>query len=351
MKIDLRTPPAHPVPEIVKFAQRCEEVGFSGCGYNDAQMYFRDNSVVTSQVLLNTKSLRVHPAVTCLGPKHSSVIASSAKTVAELAPGRYELWLGRGDAATRMVGLPQTRVDAMREHIIAIRRFMDGEWDVYPQIHSRLHHGGGPYVPIYLAANGPKSTRLAGELCDGILMGAPATAEGIKRHRQWLAEGAARAGRDSSEVYEILQLFTTIRETTELARRAWAPRLAAILATKNAQERLRDLGVEYDGLERLRPDAVKAMEVIRTLYPDPGHVEDQTTAISACEFVPSDLLKEFCEGRGAVGDPEHVLGKLKELRSLGVNHVYFFGIETFQLPEPELRAYDEVIRPGLEPSN
>ncbi len=188
MKVDLRTPPSQPVSEVVKFAKKCEEAGFSGCGFNDAQMFFRDPFVVMSQVLQNTTTLRAHPALTCPGPRHTSVIAASAKTVQEFGPDRFELWLGRGNAAPRMVGLPQLRVGEMRDAIIKMRAFMAGEWDVYQPSEAdsdkvRLHHGGGPAVPIYLAARGPMVTRLAGELCDGALLTCPPTPEGIARAR------------------------------------------------------------------------------------------------------------------------------------------------------------------------
>ena len=126
MKVDLRTPPAHPVAEMVTFAQRCEEAGFSGVGVNDAQMFYRDTYIVMAQILQNTQRLRVHPALTCPGPRHTSVVAASAKTVQEFGPDRFELWLGRGGAAPMMVGLPRLRVRQMREAIVKIKAFMAG---------------------------------------------------------------------------------------------------------------------------------------------------------------------------------------------------------------------------------
>ena len=109
MKVDLRTPPSHPVDEVVAFAQRCEEAGFHACGFNDSQLYFRDAFVVASHVLANTERLVVHPALTSPGPRHASIIASAAKTVQEFGPGRYELWLGRGDAGQLRRGLSDPR--------------------------------------------------------------------------------------------------------------------------------------------------------------------------------------------------------------------------------------------------
>ena len=73
MKVDLRTPPSHPVSEMVDFAKKCEAAGFYACGFNDSQLYFRDPYVVSSSVLANTERLVVHPALTCPGPRHTSV--------------------------------------------------------------------------------------------------------------------------------------------------------------------------------------------------------------------------------------------------------------------------------------
>ena len=41
MRVDLRTPPSHPVKEMVEFARRCEEAGLYACGFNDSQLYQR----------------------------------------------------------------------------------------------------------------------------------------------------------------------------------------------------------------------------------------------------------------------------------------------------------------------
>ena len=85
MQIDLRIASSKPVSEIVDFARRCEEAGFSGLGFVDSHTFLRDVYVVMAQVLQHTERIRVRPAVTCPGPRHTSVIASVAKTVQELS--------------------------------------------------------------------------------------------------------------------------------------------------------------------------------------------------------------------------------------------------------------------------
>src|SRR5205807_1174436 len=128
------------------------------------------------------------------------------------------LWLGRGNAAPRMVGLPQLTVGEMRDAITTIRRFMAGEWDVYTPVqtssqHVRMHHGGGPPVPIYLAASGPIMLRMAGELADGVLFEGSLSREGIARAKSLIAEGARRAGKDPGSVRQVLSMRCIVRET------------------------------------------------------------------------------------------------------------------------------------------
>ena len=354
MQVDLRTPPSQPIAEVVKFAQKCEEAGFSGCGFNDAQTYFRDTYVVMAQVLQNTERLRVHPALTCPGPRHTSVVASSAKTVQEFGPDRFELWLGRGNAAPRMVGMPQLRVGEMREAILKIRAFMAGEWEVYQPSEGishrvRMHHGGGPPVPIYLAARGPLVTRLAGELCDGVLLTCPPNARGIDQSRQWLAEGAARVGRDVSEVHQVLEMRCMIRDTHRQAVRAWSPILLPILASPGAEEWLSQRGIQHD-ITPLKPKIQEADAKLQAMYPDASHIQDWEAGERLAEVIPYELQEAMADSMAVLGDPDQVAQHMKGLQELGVDHIYMYCMETFRFPEAERRAFQESIGPALNSS-
>ena len=352
MKVDLRTPPAHPVAEMVTFAQRCEEAGFSGVGINDAQMFYRDTYIVMAQILQNTQRLRVHPALTCPGPRHTSIVAASAKTVQEFGPDRFELWMGRGGAAPTMVGMPQLRVGQMRDAIVKIKAFMAGEWGVYQPVPGRadrvrMHHGGGKPVPIYITAGGgPLVTRLAGELCDGVLLSSPLNAEGLAQRRTWLAEGAARAGRDVSEVHQILQMHCVIRETRKQAVRGWSPHLLSILAGATAEEWLQKRGIDYD-VTPLKPRFQEAYTKMQAMYADSRHIQDWEAAEKISDVIPYELQEAMGDTMAVLNDPDQVTKKIRELESLGMEHVYMYPAETFNLPEQELRAFQEVIGPAL----
>ena len=364
MQVDLRIPSCKPVTEIVSFAQRCEEAGFSGLGFVDSHTFLRDVYVVMSHVLQNTERIRVRPAVTCPGPRHTSVIASVTKTVQELGPGRLELWLGRGGSANFLVGLPGLRLAEIRKAIIQIKAFMAGEWDVYQPAdswqkygsetgtsaraeHVRLFHGGGEPVPVFLTASGPLNARLAGELCDGVLIHpAQVNGEQIGALRKWVGEGLALAGRPASEVPEVLQMEGVVRDTQRQAVRAWSPRLVTLLAKPSGQQWLEQLGIEYD-ITTIKPKLQEAAAKLLTFYPDNNHMEDWQGAEKVAEVVPYELQKALVDKVAVAGDPDSVTTRMKELEDLGVDHIYLYPAESFSLPEHELRAFKEVIGPAF----
>ncbi|MQG11696.1 MAG: LLM class flavin-dependent oxidoreductase [SAR202 cluster bacterium] len=364
MQIDLRIASSKPVAEIVDFARRCEDAGFSGLGFVDSHTFLRDVYVVMAQVLQNTERIRVRPAVTCPGPRHTSVIASVAKTVQELGPNRFELWLGRGGSANFLIGLSRLRLAETRKAIVEIKAFMAGEWDVYQPAESvqkygsetgtskraervRLFHGGGEPLPVYLTASGPLNARLAGELCDGALIHPTmVNEEQIGELRQWVGEGAALAGRKASDVHEILQLEGLVRDTLKDAVRAWSPRLVTPLAKPSGQDWLEQLGIDYD-LSPIKAKLQGAAAKFLTFYPDNNHMEDWQEAEKVAEVVPYELQEALVEKTAVVGDPDLVTQRMKELEALGVHHIYLYPAESFTLPEHELRAFKEVIGPAF----
>ena len=104
MKIDLRIPPCAPLWEVADFAKQCEEAGFNGIGIMDSQLLERDVFLSMAAVAQATSRIKIAPAVLNPMTRHSSVIASSAQTLAELAPGRIDLWIGRGYSSVQSVG-------------------------------------------------------------------------------------------------------------------------------------------------------------------------------------------------------------------------------------------------------
>lgn len=368
MEVHLRVPPCKPVSDIVQFCQRAEEAGFSGVGFVDSQMYLRDTYVVMASVLQGTERLKVHPALTCPGPRHTSVIASAAKTVQEFGPDRFELWLGRGGSASRGVGLPQLKISEMADAIRQIRALLEGEPGVFEGSEGfaeaglgartyfdsgsgpRMYLAGGEHIPIVLAAGGPLVSKLAGSLCDGVLLCSAPTLDGINEMREWVAEGAASADRHPASVHEWLQMRCLVRDTREEAVRAWSPNLPAVLTSPKAEQWLADRGIDFELTEQLKEDALRAHDAIRRLYPEEIHVMDWEAAVDICRFIPYELQEAMGDAMAVLGTPDEVVDRMKILEGYGCERIYLYPCWTFQLPEPELRAFQEVIGPAFGPN-
>jgi alkanesulfonate monooxygenase SsuD/methylene tetrahydromethanopterin reductase-like flavin-dependent oxidoreductase (luciferase family) len=80
-------------------------------------------------------------------------------------------------------------------------------------------------ISIYLSAVRPKMTALCGEIADGVIL-TRSTLSTAARVREWLAEGAARAGRDPSRIVVASLLPTAVGETREEALASLRPGLA-----------------------------------------------------------------------------------------------------------------------------
>ena len=347
MKVDLRTPPSHPVTEVVAFAQQCEEAGFHACGFNDSQLYFRDAFVVAAQVLANTERLVVHPALTCPGPRHTSVIASAAKTVQEFGPTRYELWLGRGDAAVSTIGHAALTLSATRQAISEIKRTMAGEWGVWGDPHVHLHHSDGPPIPVFLAGRGPKVIGIAGELCDGVMLGVPPNAESVAQARGWLADGAAKAGRDPAAIEVVLEVRTMIRDSRRLAHRTHAPKLLPNLVRDDSQEWLAKRGIDYN-LTPIKARLRDGWEKMQQLAPAASHPYDWSAAEDIADAaIPEELQGAAGDTMAVLGDPDYVAAKYLEFQAMGIDRIYLYANLSFQWPEDERRAFAEVIGPML----
>jgi 5,10-methylenetetrahydromethanopterin reductase len=357
MRVDLRVPPCQPVSDVVAFCQRVEAAGFSGVGFVDSQMYLRDTYVVMAQVLAATERLRVHPALTCPGARHTSVIASAAKTVQEFGPDRLELWFGRGGSAHRTVGLKQMRIGEMRQALVQIIALLNGEANVFELMENygepgrgpRMYFSGGKPIPIYMAAGGPLVARLAGELCDGVLLCAGPNDESISEVRGWVEEGAHKAGRDARAIHEWYEMRCLVRDTREEAVRAWSPNLPPILASDEADAWLAKNHIDYRIPPAMKEEFRKANAALRALYPEVIHIMDWEAAVRICQVIPYELQEAMGDRMAVLGTPEYVTAQMKALEQLDCHNIYLYPCWTFQLPEPELLAFQNVIGPAFGP--
>jgi alkanesulfonate monooxygenase SsuD/methylene tetrahydromethanopterin reductase-like flavin-dependent oxidoreductase (luciferase family) len=111
----------------------------------------------------------------------------AAATVQERSGGRHLLGVGTGGAVPGAL-------DRLRAYVGEIRDVIGGR---APGAALRLRLPAP--VPIWIAALGPRATRLAGEIADGVILNW-CTPERVAEAREAIRAGAAAAGRDPDAV-------------------------------------------------------------------------------------------------------------------------------------------------------
>ena len=185
--------------EFIEWCQTAESAGFDIIGIADSQSLYREVYVCSTLCALNTERIRFGPRVINPLTRHPAVAASAAITLEELAPGRTVLGFGTGDSAVYNIGLKPCSHAELREYVIAVRDLLATGAAQYHGQASRLTWGGAR-VPLYIAASGPKTLRLAGQIADGVVINTGLLPEIIRDSIARVREGADDAGRDPSEI-------------------------------------------------------------------------------------------------------------------------------------------------------
>jgi 5,10-methylenetetrahydromethanopterin reductase len=186
---------------------------------------------------------------------------------------------------------------------------------------------GGRNIPVYLAAQGPRTIRLAGEVADGLLLAGTFDPAHWQRARDLIAEGAASAGR-SADVGLCVSLLTCIRLTREQAIHESGPLLVLRL---DEPEWLASQGIDTHG--------AVVPQALREMYPDAMHADDPERALTICEEVPYDLRSRIADAVGLIGGPDDVIERLRIAAGHGIDHIYMRTVDTLSFPEAEVEAY------------
>ena len=181
----------HGPRELVEYARRAEEVGFSFALISDhfhPWIHQQGQSPFAWSVMGGiaqvTSRLRLGTGVTCPTFRyHPAIIAQAAATMATMMPGRFFLGLGSGEALNEhIIGehWPPSviRQDMLAEAVEMIRALWNGEeqshWGEFFTIEqAQLFTLPDQLPPIYIAASGKSSAEMAGEYGDGLISTAP----------------------------------------------------------------------------------------------------------------------------------------------------------------------------------
>ena len=223
IRVHLRIPGTAPMPQLMRLIQDVEAAGFDGAGILDSQLLSRDAFVVLGQAATHTSRLTLFPAVTNPFTRDASVLASAIQTVEELAPGRVKFVIGTGYTSASTIGRKPATLAQMRACISTVKALLAGQTVDFDGTPGRLGYAAGRHIPVIMAASGPKSIELAGEIADGVLLLVGFNRGIVERALEHLERGAKRAGRRLDDLEIIWAVRTGTAATTEAARRYARP--------------------------------------------------------------------------------------------------------------------------------
>ncbi|MFZ1863168.1 MAG: LLM class flavin-dependent oxidoreductase [Polyangiales bacterium] len=259
-----------------------------------------------TEIAIHTKKIKIGTGIVNCFSRSPGLLAMNAATVDDISEGR--LILGLGTSGKRVIeGFHGREFDKpltqLRDVIRVTRALLSGK---------RLHESGAklhdyrPFelamrpvradVPIYVAALKRKSITSIGELADGwIPTFWPYTK--LEQGRAWIAEGAAKAGRDPNQI--VTAPFTTVIPLGDAGIREARQIIAFYIGGMGDYYKELLAGFGY----------AEECKRVEELYRDKKTRSQAPDAVSA----------EMIEALTIAGDPEHCIAELKRRREYGID--------------------------------
>jgi 5,10-methylenetetrahydromethanopterin reductase len=329
------------LPESLSdFGELCREAeaaGFEWVGVADSQSVFHEMYVALTLAALHTSRVRLGPLVTNPQTRHLVVTASAMASIDALSGGRAVLGIGSGDSAIYTLGAPPATLAGLEDSIDTLGRLTSGEV-VKRQARTWQVHRTSRRVPVYLAAEGPRTLELAGRLADGVIVGLGLTPEVIALSLAAIERGARAAGRRLADLDVWWFAKTNVADTREAAV---APIKMALAASANHAFRFT---LEGKGV----PAALH--EPIRGLQREYNSHHHEIAGAGNAVLTDRWGLTDFLVDRFAVaGTPAQCAAQLRRAMAAGARQF----ITTSFVPDPRvfMRRWTREVAGELTPSD
>ena len=307
------------IAAFVADVRRAEALGWDAVLQPDSQLRRRDTYVLLAAAAQATRRVVLGPLLANPINRHPTVTASSIATIDELAPGRTLLGWGVGDTAVRLAGLRPARVKELEAGTRLMRALLDGkEVEVGAARPARLPHHRP--VPIWIAAGGPRTLRMAGSVADGVFIRVGTHRANLTRTIDAIRTGAAEAGRDPGAV-RLGAIFHTVL-VDDPGR--------ALLMGKSMAAGYYEYSpalFEAPGFAWTGPDP-ETLKHDRTVWPDFHHAPDLEASGRAVDFLPAEAADAFCLRGGPAEIVEQLVGVL------GATPAAFDHVVLHPIPDP-----------------
>ncbi len=323
LRVGLRLPACDRADKVAAAVGYAEDKGFDSVWIPDSQLLWRDTFSALSLAAATTTRIILGTGVTNLVTRHVSVVASAARTVQELAPDRFILALGAGRSAADMIGSASTRTGQLEVSIGALRALLSGEPWSFGGAPERLNGALGP-CPIYLGATGPRNTRLACDLADGIILTGGLCVTDVTGAVSMIRQRVAASPRPDRSFEVVVWIRVEVDDGRPAEPRRWKPAIAIALMNAPAAV-VEDLDVDPG-----------ALRTATGLQGDGTHSADWSEAVASCDPLISDraalaYARRYCL-YGTPGEIEHQAALLAAAGVTTIITTPLAGDTTFTLP-------------------
>jgi len=224
------------VPDLIRTGALASRSGFQLLATSDHLQPWQSNEGHSGEAWVTIGALGaaapdtwMGTSVTCPTIRYNpAVVAEAFATLSHLYPGRIFLGVGSGEAlneqaATGIWPAWRERWERLIEAITVIRRLWTGERvshkGTYYTVDARLYDPPAAPIPLFAAANGRRSMRLAGRHGDGLIT----DPETWRTYRHEWEQGAREAGKDPAGMPVMIEHFVVVGDETDalLAAEQW----------------------------------------------------------------------------------------------------------------------------------
>lgn len=181
--------------EARSVASMAEASGYDRVGVWDSPAFHREAWVTLASLTATVPRLRIGPWVTNPLTRHPVVTASAAATLDQLAPGRVVLGIGTGDSGVYNLAQTASPLAYLERYVETVRRLMEDGEALWEDARLSMRPADNP-VPIWVAAHGARSARVAGAIGDGVILGLGVSPDAIRASEHAVRTGAEDAGKD-----------------------------------------------------------------------------------------------------------------------------------------------------------
>ncbi|MCC3282685.1 TIGR03842 family LLM class F420-dependent oxidoreductase [Arthrobacter caoxuetaonis] len=319
-----------PAQRTVALAKKAEEHGFDYVWTFDSHLLWQEPYVIYSQILAETRSIKVGPMVTNPATRDWTVTASTYATLNQMYGNRTVCGIGRGDSAVRVTNGAPTTLKTLRESIHVIRELANSRPVEYNGATLQFPWSKGSELEVWVAAYGPLALKLTGEVGDGFILQL-ADVDVAEWMIRTVRQAAADAGRDPDSISFCVAAPMYIGTDREHMRNQcrWFGGMVG--------NHVADIVSKY-GSDSSVPQALTDYIAGRQGY---DYNEHGRAGNSHADFVPDEIVDRFC----ILGTAEEHMEKLEKLKALGVTQ--FAGYLQHDNKEETLRVYGETVIPAL----